>query len=74
MEESKRKDWYNKVTSKVKEHLYHNASENFRDDDKIAFLIPGIISMMSIGLCRFRYWQVLPYNSTMLLLVVYKKL
>lgn len=74
MEESKRKDWHNRVTSKVKEHLYHNASEYFRCDDKIAFLIPGVVSMMSIGSCRFRYWQVLPYNSTMLMLVVYKKL
>lgn len=72
MEESKRKDWYNKVTSKVKVHLYRNASEYFRGDDKIGFLIPGVVSMMSIGSCRFRYWQVLPYNSTQLLLVVYR--
>ena len=74
MEESKRKDWYNRVTSKVKEHLSHNASEYFRCDDHIAFLIPGVVSMRSIGLCRFRYWQVLPYNSKTLMLVVYKKL
>lgn len=73
MEELKKEDWYNKVSSKVKEHLYHDASEHFRDDNRIAFLIPSIVSMKSIGWCRFRYWQILPYDSATLELVVFKK-
>lgn len=73
MEESKKEIWYNKVSCKVKEHLDRNASEYFRDDNSIAFLIPSVVSMKSIGWCHFRYWQVLPYDSAKLELIVYKK-
>lgn len=73
MKESKKEVWYNKVSSKVKEQLDRNASAYFKDDNKIAFLIPDVVSMKSIGWCRFRYWQILPYDSAKLLLIVYKK-
>lgn len=73
MEESKKLDWYDKVTRKVRLEIYRDASEYSRKENNITFLIPGAVTMKCLGWCRFRYWQVLPYDSQFLMLVVYKE-
>lgn len=73
MAELKKLYWYKTVTRKVKLEIYHDVSEYSRNEKSITFLIPGAVTMKCLGWCRFRYWQVLPYDSQFLMLVVYKE-